>query len=94
MQEERREEVKSVDVYCQKCGEPWDVFSLHDIDREFADGRRRFLNGEGCPACRWGENASEEPPARSVAMRTAREVLGDDVDGMAAVIEDLKEGAL
>ena len=82
-----------MDVYCQKCGEPWDVFSLHDIEEETPGGRDRFLNGEGCPACDWGKKVPDDVPKRSEAMKTAREVLGDDIDGIAAVMADFDEEA-
>ena len=43
-----------MDVYCKKCGEPWDYYGvLHgDMTPEEA---RRFLRGEGCPCCDFGK---------------------------------------
>jgi len=46
------------DVYCAKCGEPWDAYGvLHgDMTKEEA---KRFLNGEGCPCCDFGREVPE-----------------------------------
>lgn len=46
-----------MDIYCQKCGEPWDNYGITyakgegDMTREEA---RLFLKGEGCPSCAFG----------------------------------------
>lgn len=45
------------DIYCSKCGEPWDSFGIThcigegDMTREEAI---RFRHGEGCPSCGFG----------------------------------------
>lgn len=43
-----------MDVYCRVCGEPWDYYGVKhgDMTPEEAE---RFLRGEGCPSCRFGE---------------------------------------
>jgi len=38
-----------MDIYCPRCGEPWDVFSLRE-DMTWEE-RKRFKKGEGCPIC-------------------------------------------
>ncbi len=38
-----------MDLYCQRCGEPYDIFSLQD-DMTLEE-RERFKCGEGCPCC-------------------------------------------
>jgi len=48
------------DVYCAKCGEPWDYWGIKealegrdgDMTKEEAE---RFMKGEGCPACNFGQ---------------------------------------
>ena len=42
------------DVFCKKCGEPWDYYGiLHgDMTKEEA---KRFFRGEGCPCCGFGK---------------------------------------
>jgi len=41
------------DIFCAKCGEPWDGYGVFhgDMNREEV---RKFLNGEGCPSCDFG----------------------------------------
>lgn len=82
-----------MDIYCSKCGEPWDVDSLHDGAAErgetFDAFRRRFYH-DGCEAFSW---AACEPSGPSSSNRAdvaalAYELLGDDVDGAAAMLED------
>jgi hypothetical protein len=51
------------DVNCQCCGEPYGVYSLHheipEWDDQPDDAYDRFMNGEGCPTCDWGEKAGD-----------------------------------
>jgi hypothetical protein len=43
------------DIICRYCGEPWEYYTLkHDLKQGEA-----VLNGDGCPACDWGEK--QEP---------------------------------
>jgi len=36
------------DIYCKRCGEPWDAYGVfHMTDAE----RETFLAGKGCPCC-------------------------------------------
>jgi len=43
-----------MDIYCAKCGEPWDAYGVFHGDME-PDEKERFLNGEGCPCCHFGQ---------------------------------------
>lgn len=78
-----------MDVYCQKCGEPWDVCELADGDPR---DKKRFLRGEGCECCGWGRNAPRgfAKSGRAMAMSACADLLGDDVDGMAAMMDDFE----
>ena len=55
------------DIYCKKCGEPWDAYGVRNGDMEPLEARR-FLRGEGCPACHFATQCVEcdgtgaEPP--------------------------------
>lgn len=77
-----------MDVYCPKCGEPWDIDTFHDAAEEqgvtFKDVQRRFFGAEGCKAL--GGTCSETPvnPAYASASAALYEVLGDDIDGIAS----------
>jgi hypothetical protein len=78
-----------MDVYCLKCGEPYDVISVTDMTYRSDGGTRiQFYAGEGCPSCDWGKKAPNEPPFRSELMQAGLDILGDDVDGLAATLED------
>jgi len=87
-----------MDIYCQKCDEPYDVCYVvgGDMDAEWNDWdgdkkpSQRFLKGEGCPCCKWGENAPKEQSMRGVAMSLLSELLEDDVDGMASMMDDFE----
>ena len=80
-----------MDLLCQRCGEPWDVLGMTD---EFTPRERvAFNRGQGCPSCEG--KAPERFAARAESTSFAREVqtemrylLGDDVDGLAAMMDD------
>lgn len=51
------------DIHCKQCGEPWNSYAIrHDVpewDEQPADAYEKFMRGEGCPACDWGDKAGE-----------------------------------
>lgn len=57
------------DITCSKCGEPWSQYALrHDVAEwpdEPDDAYERFMHGEGCPCCDWGDKAGEVSRSRS-----------------------------
>jgi len=69
-----------------------DADSKEDGDTP-ADGRlpsEAFKAGVGCPACHWGKNAPEQQSLRGMAMGAIMDILGDDVDGMASMMDDFE----
>jgi hypothetical protein len=88
-----------MDLYCQRCDEPWDVCYIgSDMDVEYPevsdDGRTmsdRFKAGEGCPACDWGNKAPKKQSLRGEAMGMMMDLLGDDIDGAASMMEDFED---
>lgn len=74
-----------MDLYCQRCGEPWDAYGVRhgDLTPEECD---LFLDGKECPACH-GKKI-EKRPFRAQVMAALRDGLGDDLDGIAAEMED------
>ena len=42
------------DIHCSKCGEPWDAWGVYNGDMT-PEEKDRFLRGEGCPCCKFGE---------------------------------------
>lgn len=51
------------EVNCKQCGEPYGLYSLKNEVPEWEDqpddAYEKFMNGEGCPTCNWGEKAGE-----------------------------------
>lgn len=80
-----------MDIYCPKCGEPYDQDELHEADQTYAQSARIFRT-EGCGmlldgvACRPESGAD---PTRAAILQELADLLGDDVDGYAAMCEDL-----
>ena len=76
-----------MDLVCIRCGEPWSVAcALHAEPYAF---KRKGGLIQHCPACP-DERPQLEPATRRRlgAVAVAAELLGDDVDGLAAVLED------
>ena len=73
-----------MDMFCPRCGEPWDVASLYeDMSKEDAQDLRR---GKGCPCC-FGRELTDRP-FRAEASGMLMDILGDDLDGVASMLED------
>ena len=76
-----------MDLYCKRCGEPWDSFGVRHGDMTNIE-RVQFFRGEGCPSC-YGK-VVEEQPFRALAMAALHDVLGDDIDGLTSMLEDVE----
>ena len=75
-----------MDLYCSRCGEPWEIdFVTQEMTQEERD---HFNAGLGCPAC--NGKPVDGRPFRANAAAVLRDVLGDDLDGAAAEMEDLE----
>ena len=80
-----------MDIYCGICGEPWDMDCLHDAVTEgratnWNDARVKFER-KGCGL--WGLKCSTTPDtARAAAAAALMDVMGDDIDGVASMLED------
>lgn len=76
-----------MDLVCIRCGEPWDVdHVLHDDPKGF---RRRGGLISRCPTCPVAE--PQHTPKERVRLSNiaiVAETLGDDIDGLAAALED------
>lgn len=57
------------DLNCKKCGEPYGIYSLKnevpEWDDQPEDAYEKFMNGEGCPTCDWGDKAGEVSLSRT-----------------------------
>ena len=80
-----------MDLLCERCGEPWDLLGMQD---EWTESQRRYFNvGRGCPACGGREESefahrAEGTSFARMAQAALRDVMGDDLDGLAASMED------
>jgi len=75
-----------MDLYCKRCGEPWDFLGVTDCLDMTHSEKDSFLKGDGCPCC--AGKPVEETPLRAQLAAVAQELLGDDLDGLAAVMDD------
>lgn len=87
-----------MDLRCPRCSEPWDFDSLHDAYDEandrvipYAEALREFKR-IGCGAF----DGAKEPTCvkvnntRTLATETIYDLLGDDIDGAAALLDDFE----
>ena len=73
-----------MDLYCERCGEPWEhYYVMYEMTPE---EKGAFLRGEHCPSCKGKE--IERRPFRAQVAGALHDVLGDDIDGLAAEMED------
>lgn len=84
-----------MDIYCTKCGEPFDMDELHELIAEgkaktYSEARKLF-QAKGCEAfgTSHGELNDKETAEASAMLF---DMLGDDVDGIAAMMEDFGLG--
>lgn len=94
-----------MDIYCARCGEPWDIDSLHEEvnarqefgEATFAQVRDEFYS-RGCVALvtafgsltceRSGPVTADGRLSPAMAMSVLVDIMGDDIDGVAAMMED------
>lgn len=73
-----------MDLYCRRCGEPWEHdYVMHEMTPEEKDA---FLKGKYCPSCK--DKEVEKRPFRAQLAGAFQDILGDDIDGLAAEMED------
>ena len=73
-----------MDIYCPRCGEPWDVCSL--VDDMTQTEASNLKAGNGCPCCAGKEIKSK--PERAVLCGALMGIMGDDMDGLASTLDD------
>lgn len=77
-----------MDIYCTKCGEPWAIDCLHD-----AEGYGLTVRGTTIVAC-GGCGKGGERPAVAAAAAALHDLMPDDPDGVAAMLEDAEAWGL
>ena len=78
-----------MDLICTRCGEPWDVYHvLHEEPEEF-DRKGGLIRA--CPCCHGvAPDGLPDKIRESLELAaTVAELCGDDVDGAAAMLDDL-----
>ena len=87
-----------MDIYCRKCGEPWDNDEIHEVAEERGrtyDAVAAVFRRRGCVALggTCGEGLEERDSfyglTRAEAASALYDVLGDDMDAAASMMEDL-----
>jgi hypothetical protein len=76
-----------MNIYCPVCGEPWDMDMLHAVTNRSCEAARRRFHTEGCALFDTHHNCPGDPEtaARSSVLF---DLLGDDVDAIAAEMDD------
>jgi len=75
-----------MDLYCQVCGEPYELdYIEHELSH---DAKGAFYAGVGCEACKWGANKPARRPFNAELASAMADIMGDDIDGIAAAMED------
>lgn len=85
------------DILCTKCGEPWEVDTLHEAAADQGHTFGEILAGfraRGCSALSgFGFGLVKCNPRGNARAADASallfDLLGDDVDGVAAMLDDL-----
>jgi hypothetical protein len=84
-----------MDIFCPKCGEPWDNDELHEVvaerhengdhDASYNSVAREF-RGKGCEVfgCSHGHVSAMAAELAAVAY----DMMGDDMDGAASMLDD------
>ena len=77
-----------MDIYCPKCGEPWDHDELHAIAGLPYEQASKEFRRVGCEVFDTNHN---DPPDTDKAetAATVYDVLGDDLDGASSEFFDL-----
>lgn len=80
-----------MDIPCPRCGEPWDIAELHYYAKNegitYEQAQREFQK-RGCYAMGAGASCEPVEDNRTAAAAVLYELMGDDLDGVAAMMED------
>lgn len=84
-----------MDINCPRCAEPVEIDYLHDIADEDGTTFLEVLHAfqaDGCEAIhsRCNPRVSDRDRARAAGASMLYEILGDDIDGAAAMLEDFE----
>lgn len=72
-----------MDLYCPKCAEPFD---FHEFETQ---AERKAFTTKGCEAVEWLAPCNGDGKSlRAMTSAALSDLLGDDMDGLAAMMED------
>jgi hypothetical protein len=85
-----------MDVFCSHCGEPWDIYSIHEIVGGSYNHKNVQFQQLGCGAfevppveCQAVTPEAGSPmDTRAQAAGAMYDLLGDDMDGAASMLDD------
>ena len=85
-----------MDLFCISCGEPWDISCIaevkHGEDNDPAWKLTKSGYPQTCPCCPKGKDGLPEKQgkknSRAAAASIVADLLGDDIDGAACLLED------
>ncbi len=85
-----------MDTYCHRCGEPIDIEEFHEVAAEIGSTFAVVLaefQARGCIAIA-GVRCAIRPSIRNEAVAMLNDILGDDIDGIASMMEDFDYAGL
>jgi len=72
-----------MDVYCQVCGEPYDLDEINELTLQYDHGTAKdFRKGKGCPSCNWGAKLNNVDHKRAEMSSILFDILGDDAEAL------------
>ncbi|MBD3248551.1 hypothetical protein GF336_00720 [Candidatus Woesearchaeota archaeon] len=82
-----------MDIYCSRCGEPWDIDTvLRESPEEFERMQSLITR---CPACPEDpKQISEKAKKRRAFLHVLSDVMGDDIDDFASECENLENSGI
>lgn len=79
-------------IHCRVCGEPYDQDEIHELAKECGISWKeawKMWTEEGCKAFIGGTHSSIRNTDAALKASVLQDLLGDDVDAIAALEEDL-----
>lgn len=80
-----------MDIICPVCAEPWDMSELHEAEGMSFTAANNLFHTKGCGAVFGGSCKPVTDPGgrlRADVSAAMFDMMGDDVDGIAAMMED------
>lgn len=82
-----------MDTYCHRCGEPWEIDTFHEVAAELGttfDKVLALFQQKGCAVITAAGPCENTAGLRGEAVSMLNELLGDDIDGIASMMDDFE----